>query len=211
MGGVGGTGEAAVGLGVVGAGQTQHGPPWGCQGGELEAGGAEAESQGEGVERIFPIHSPRIAKIVVKKAGLVDTLKGAGPFTVFAPTDAAFAKLGDISGLFDRVGGEPRKGIAAVSAGDGAVVAGFAPHLQADSTTSVQALPHNLFVTDGPFDTSLRTLDTGARDPLAAGGLGPLVNATVATGSGLGVAATITTKVNAQDSGRLSFYTTTSR
>jgi uncharacterized surface protein with fasciclin (FAS1) repeats len=27
------------------------------------------------------------------KAGLVDTLKGAGPFTVFAPTDAAFAKL----------------------------------------------------------------------------------------------------------------------
>jgi uncharacterized surface protein with fasciclin (FAS1) repeats len=28
-------------------------------------------------------------------AGLVDTLKGAGPFTVFAPTDAAFAKLPD--------------------------------------------------------------------------------------------------------------------
>lgn len=26
-------------------------------------------------------------------AGLVDTLKGSGPFTVFAPTDAAFAKL----------------------------------------------------------------------------------------------------------------------
>ncbi len=26
-------------------------------------------------------------------AGLVDTLKGEGPFTVFAPTDAAFAKL----------------------------------------------------------------------------------------------------------------------
>ena len=26
-------------------------------------------------------------------AGLVDTLKAAGPFTVFAPTDAAFAKL----------------------------------------------------------------------------------------------------------------------
>lgn len=29
----------------------------------------------------------------VQAAGLVDTLKGAGPFTVFAPTDAAFAKL----------------------------------------------------------------------------------------------------------------------
>jgi uncharacterized surface protein with fasciclin (FAS1) repeats len=29
----------------------------------------------------------------VKAAGLVDTLKSAGPFTVFAPTDDAFAKL----------------------------------------------------------------------------------------------------------------------
>ena len=29
----------------------------------------------------------------LKAAGLVDTLKGAGPFTVFAPTDDAFAKL----------------------------------------------------------------------------------------------------------------------
>ena len=29
----------------------------------------------------------------VKAAGLVDTLKSTGPFTVFAPTDAAFGKL----------------------------------------------------------------------------------------------------------------------
>ena len=29
----------------------------------------------------------------IKAAGLVDTLKGPGPFTVFAPTDAAFAKI----------------------------------------------------------------------------------------------------------------------
>lgn len=29
----------------------------------------------------------------VKAAGLVETLKGPGPFTVFAPTDAAFAKI----------------------------------------------------------------------------------------------------------------------
>ena len=37
----------------------------------------------------------------VKAAGLVDTLKGPGPFTVFAPTDAAFAKLppGTVEGL----------------------------------------------------------------------------------------------------------------
>ncbi|MBV8781413.1 MAG: fasciclin domain-containing protein, partial [Phycisphaerae bacterium] len=29
----------------------------------------------------------------IKAAGLVDALKGPGPFTVFAPTNAAFAKL----------------------------------------------------------------------------------------------------------------------
>ncbi len=37
----------------------------------------------------------------VKAAGLVETLKGAGPFTVFAPTNAAFDKLpkGAVAGL----------------------------------------------------------------------------------------------------------------
>jgi uncharacterized surface protein with fasciclin (FAS1) repeats len=37
----------------------------------------------------------------VQAAGLVETLSGKGPFTVFAPTDAAFAKLpkGTVEGL----------------------------------------------------------------------------------------------------------------
>jgi uncharacterized surface protein with fasciclin (FAS1) repeats len=37
----------------------------------------------------------------LQAAGLVETLKGKGPFTVFAPTDAAFAKLpaGTVEGL----------------------------------------------------------------------------------------------------------------
>jgi len=37
----------------------------------------------------------------IQAAGLVDTLKGDGPFTVFAPTDEAFAKLpaGTVEGL----------------------------------------------------------------------------------------------------------------
>ena len=37
----------------------------------------------------------------VKAAGLVETLKGKGPFTVFAPSDEAFAKLpaGTVDGL----------------------------------------------------------------------------------------------------------------
>jgi uncharacterized surface protein with fasciclin (FAS1) repeats len=41
----------------------------------------------------------------IKAAGLVETLKGAGPFTVFAPTDEAFAKLpgGTVEGLLNDV------------------------------------------------------------------------------------------------------------
>jgi uncharacterized surface protein with fasciclin (FAS1) repeats len=41
------------------------------------------------------VNSPEHTTLVaaVKAAGLVDTLNGAGPFTVFAPTNAAFGKL----------------------------------------------------------------------------------------------------------------------
>jgi uncharacterized surface protein with fasciclin (FAS1) repeats len=39
--------------------------------------------------------APNLKTLVaaVQAAGLVDTLKGPGPFTVFAPTDEAFAKI----------------------------------------------------------------------------------------------------------------------
>jgi uncharacterized surface protein with fasciclin (FAS1) repeats len=41
------------------------------------------------------VAAPQFSTLVaaVQAAGLVDTLKGAGPFTVFAPTNEAFAKL----------------------------------------------------------------------------------------------------------------------
>jgi len=41
----------------------------------------------------------------VKAAGLVKTLKGKGPFTVFAPTDEAFKKLpeGTVEGLLKKI------------------------------------------------------------------------------------------------------------
>ncbi len=38
-----------------------------------------------------PIHTTLVAAVTA--AGLADTLSGPGPFTVFAPTNAAFAKL----------------------------------------------------------------------------------------------------------------------
>jgi uncharacterized surface protein with fasciclin (FAS1) repeats len=49
------------------------------------------------------VHSKAHTTLVaaVKAAGLVDTLEGPGPFTVFAPTNAAFSKLpaGTVSNL----------------------------------------------------------------------------------------------------------------
>ncbi len=49
----------------------------------------------------------------VQAAGLVETLKGKGPFTVFAPTDEAFAKLpaGTIQKLLDEPGRKTLKAI----------------------------------------------------------------------------------------------------
>lgn len=38
-----------------------------------------------------PVHTTLVAAVTA--AGLADTLSGAGPFTVFAPTDDAFARL----------------------------------------------------------------------------------------------------------------------
>ena len=48
-----------------------------------------------------PDHTTLVA--AVQAAGLVDTLKGTGPFTVFAPTNAAFDKLpaGTVDGLLE--------------------------------------------------------------------------------------------------------------
>ena len=42
---------------------------------------------GPGMEKVTTVVA------AIKAAGLVDTLKGPGPFTVFAPTNAAFEKL----------------------------------------------------------------------------------------------------------------------
>jgi uncharacterized surface protein with fasciclin (FAS1) repeats len=41
------------------------------------------------------VHTKNLSTLVaaIKAAGLVDTLKGQGPFTVFAPTNKAFCKI----------------------------------------------------------------------------------------------------------------------
>lgn len=60
---------------------------------------AEAPKDIVDIASASPDHSTLVA--AVQAAGLVETLKGAGPFTVFAPTNAAFNALpaGTVDGL----------------------------------------------------------------------------------------------------------------
>lgn len=51
------------------------------------------EKPGDVVDTAVKAGSFKTLVAAVQAASLVDTLKGTGPFTVFAPTDAAFAKL----------------------------------------------------------------------------------------------------------------------
>lgn len=58
-----------------------------------EVGGAAMYPTKNIVENAVNSQDHTTLVAAVKAAGLVDTLEGAGPFTVFAPTNEAFAKL----------------------------------------------------------------------------------------------------------------------
>ncbi len=57
------------------------------------AEGAMMDKQMDIVDTAVAAGSFKTLAAALEAAGLVETLKGAGPFTVFAPTDEAFAKL----------------------------------------------------------------------------------------------------------------------
>ena len=57
------------------------------------AGAAKASKTSDIVDTAVAAGSFNTLAAALEAAGLVDTLKGKGPFTVFAPTDEAFAKL----------------------------------------------------------------------------------------------------------------------
>ncbi len=59
----------------------------------LAFGSVTAVQAGDIVDTAVSAGSFNTLVAAVKAAGLVDTLKGDGPFTVFAPTDEAFAAL----------------------------------------------------------------------------------------------------------------------
>ncbi len=59
----------------------------------LSAGSLSAAEKKDIVDTAVAAGSFKTLAAALGAAGLVDTLKGPGPFTVFAPTDEAFAKL----------------------------------------------------------------------------------------------------------------------
>ena len=68
----------------------------GCGGAQSETQATTptgAQAQSDIVETAASAGSFKTLVAAIKAADLVDTLKGPGPFTVFAPTDEAFAKL----------------------------------------------------------------------------------------------------------------------
>jgi uncharacterized surface protein with fasciclin (FAS1) repeats len=83
---------------------------------------------------------------LLTKAGLVDTLKGPGPFTVFAPTDAAFAKIP--ADTLAALGNDPAKLTEVLTYH---VVAGrvLAADVQPGPVTTVAGKPVNISVSGG--------------------------------------------------------------
>jgi len=85
----------------------------------------------------------------VKAAGLVETLQGPGPFTVFAPTDAAFAKLP--AGTIDALLADKEKltSILTYHVVSGKVMAADLVKSNGATPNTVNSLPLDIVVREG--------------------------------------------------------------
>jgi uncharacterized surface protein with fasciclin (FAS1) repeats len=87
----------------------------------------------------------------VKAADLVDTLKGSGPFTVFAPTDEAFAKLpkGTVEELLKPENKDKLKAILTYHVVSGKVMAADIVKIDGKKVQTVQGSPVAIKVDGG--------------------------------------------------------------
>lgn len=100
----------------------------------------------------------------VEAAGLVDTLKGEGPFTVFAPTDAAFAALpaGTVETLLKPENKDQLVGILTYHVVPGAVKSSDLS--EGMTAATVQGAPVTFSLKDGAMinDATITTADIEA-------------------------------------------------
>jgi uncharacterized surface protein with fasciclin (FAS1) repeats len=123
---------------------------WGTQAPQVVKTGMTAhdgDAKGDIVDVAIGAGSFETLVTAVKAAGLVDTLKGEGPFTVFAPSDEAFAKI-------------PQEQLAALLADKDALIAVLTYHVVPgkvmaadvvglDSATSVQGSSITIDTSEG--------------------------------------------------------------
>lgn len=110
----------------------------------------------------------------LQAAGLVETLKGPGPFTVFAPTDEAFAKLpkGTVEALLKDL---PKlRAVLTYHVVPGRVLAQDAVKLTSAKTVQGQALP--IDATEGVKVAGARVIQA---DVLATNGVIHVIDAVV--------------------------------
>lgn len=123
----------------------------------------------------------------VKAAGLTDVIESDGPFTIFAPTDAAFAALpkGTLESLLKSENIEQLQSILTYHAVSGRVGAGDA--LKAAKATTVNGRDITFAVRDGKFQVNQATIRT--TDIECANGVIHVIDAVLlppATGKGEG-------------------------
>jgi len=106
---------------------------------------------------------------VVKAADLVDVLKGPGPFTVFAPTDEAFAKLpaGTLENLLKPENKEKLRNILTYHVVSGSVTASDVMHL--DSAKTVEG--GSVRITAGPSGVMVNNAHVTRTDIAASNGV----------------------------------------
>ncbi|TVR97670.1 MAG: fasciclin domain-containing protein [Rhodospirillales bacterium] len=87
----------------------------------------------------------------VQAAGLVETLKGEGPFTVFAPTDEAFAKLpeGTVASLLQPENRDQLVSVLTYHVVAGAITSDAAVPGETVQVDTVQGQPISITVSDG--------------------------------------------------------------
>ena len=105
----------------------------------------------------------------LKSAGLVDTLKGDGPFTVFAPTDSAFASLptGTLEDLLKPENKYNLKDILLYHVYNGKVTAQDATNLNGQEIEMVNGKKDKISVKDGQVfinDAEVVTTDINTKN-----------------------------------------------
>lgn len=132
----------ALALALVGCGSSSSGESTASSGSSSTSSGAEATTA-DIVDTAVAAGSFHTLVAAVQAAGLEETLRGPGPFTVFAPTDAAFAALpaGTVENLLLPENREQLRGILTYHVVSGRVMAADAAGLTSAPTVNGASAP----------------------------------------------------------------------